>query len=173
MDGSGLLALLHKYRRLHELRRRKQSERVNASRVELRSLAEQFPGALRELDVLPMQLIEQRLAELECAAQQGRPAAWMSWMHDYHALMRLALDVKRRLSKRRTLDDLQARALAESVSLRAGQTCDAAFVRAVARPPDGRLNRLIFEQLASRFETDTELIIATLFPALCPAPEQS
>jgi hypothetical protein len=171
MDGSGLLALAHKYRRLRDLRRRKHGESANAVRSELRCLAEEFPGALRELDVLPLRVIEHRLAELESAASDGRAAAWMSWMHEYHALMRLALDVKRRIPKRRALDDEQARALAESTSRRAGRSCDPSFVRAVARPPGGRLNRLVFEHLASRFETDTEIIHRTLFPALCPAPE--
>jgi hypothetical protein len=47
---------------------------------------------------------------------------------------------------------------------------DAAFVRAVRRPPGGRLAVLVLKQLAEHFGVPAAQISATLFPPRRPPP---
>jgi hypothetical protein len=88
----------------------------------------------------------------------------MAWMLGYHALMRAALRIKIRLSRRRDLDDERARALAEDASSFAGVSVDEAFVRAVAQPPEGRIARVVYARLELASGAPREAIRAALFP---------
>lgn len=137
---------------------------------ELRALAREFPGALRELDALPIEELVRRreLAERAhgCAT---RPDPLLDWMRSYHATMRLALGLRARLGAERApcprvVDELLAAAAASLESARcAADFVDADFVQAVARPPRGRLNALVFARLADRFGAAPSAIEARLF----------
>ncbi len=59
-------------------------------RLELRALANEFPGALRELDRLPTEEIIRRRNLL--AEDKDEP--WIDWMHSYHLLCRQQLAAK-------------------------------------------------------------------------------
>ncbi|HMJ13259.1 MAG TPA: hypothetical protein VK524_17685, partial [Polyangiaceae bacterium] len=135
LTRSDLIALARKYEILAELRRAQYHMSFVEARAPLRRLAREFPGALRELDLLPLDEIDRRADALRAAAQTGETAPWMEWLHEYHSRLRLALSVKRQLPGRRALDDGTARQMAETLGAEHGCVCDAAFVQAVLRPP--------------------------------------
>lgn len=156
--------LAYKYRALGELRRAKSRGEAEPPRNVFRALAKEFPGAMNELDMLPLDTIDRRLAALE-AAERGAPLEpWMAWLHGYHALMRAALRVKGRLLKVRDVPDARAGALAAEATACAGASLGADFVRAVARPPDGRIIPIVLARLAVLFEVSPEVILDELFP---------
>src|SRR4051812_9379411 len=78
---------------MEELRRLGAPDELASDRARLRALANEFPGALRELDPLPTDEIARRAAALESGARES----WMDWLGDFHDLMRVALEVKRTL----------------------------------------------------------------------------
>jgi hypothetical protein len=115
-----------------------------AARAELRAFAAAWPGALRELDTLPDDEIDRRLA----ACEAGDDAPWLAWMARYHELMRTALAVRR----------------GEPVEV------DEAFARAVARPQHGRLNVVVFAALSSELGIAASTLWDALFPRRGRAP---
>jgi hypothetical protein len=161
---SDLIALARKYRALAELRRAQHHVVDDDVRIPLRQLAREFPGALRELDSLPLEEIDRRVEQLEQAAWRGGVEPWMEWMHQYHSTMRAALHIKRRLAGRRALSDVAALDIAVEVRRAFGVRCDAEFVHAVARPPEGRINVLVFRRLAEDFGAEPRALWLALFP---------
>jgi hypothetical protein len=149
---------------LAELRRSQYTMSFVEARAPLQRLAREFPGALRELDVLPLDEIDRRADALSAAAESGEILAWMEWLHEYHGRLRIALSVKRQLAGRRAVDAGIAQQLAESLTAEHGCSCDAAFVQAVLRPPQGRINVLVFQALEARFGEPQTVITRTLFP---------
>jgi hypothetical protein len=97
--SAGRAALLRKYQLLCSWRTGKDTsfagggEREVASRAAMRELAEEFPGALRELDLLGLPELERRVAVLARAENPREP--WIDWILSYHELMREVL-VQRR-----------------------------------------------------------------------------
>src|SRR5436309_882383 len=63
VDAS-LAALARKYRTLAEVRRDKLRSGARTPREAMRALAREFPGSLRELDVLPLEELDRRAAAL-------------------------------------------------------------------------------------------------------------
>ena len=115
------------------------------ARAALREFARQWPGALKELDTLATDEIERRAR----ACADGEAEAWMAWSLRYHELMRAALAIRR------------------------GEAAEGAndlFVRAVKRPRHGRLNVVVFAELAREFEVAAREIWDTLFPPRGRAP---
>lgn len=159
---SDLAALARKYRALGEFRRAR--HHIAEARAPLRELAREFPGALRELDVLPLDEIDRRAERLEAAAIEGGAEPWMEWLSAYHTAMRAALHVKRRLEGRRSIDARAAFELAREAANATGYRCDIAFVQAVARPRRGRLNVVVFERLEAGFGARPGSIWQALFP---------
>jgi hypothetical protein len=155
-------ALGRKYRLLARWRRAKdhpgeqdggEDEGSGAGQAALRVLAQEFPGALRELDLLGLPELERRAASLAAGpARDGQPEPWLPWIVAYHALMREALAIKRHP------------AAPESRS----PPVDDAFVRDVARPPGGRLSLVVLRAVARRFQVDARAVADTLFPPRRP-----
>lgn len=164
---SDLIALARKYRTLAELRRSRHLATALEARGPLSALAAEFPGALRELDALPLEQIEERLDALERAVSGAPRAAWMEWMAAYHQAMRAALYVKRRLGRVHEVVPSEALGLAVEAARDSGFVCDIEFVQAVARPPGGRLNTIVF----ARLERSFQLAPGELGRALFPEPE--
>jgi hypothetical protein len=77
--------------------------------------------------------------------------------------MRIALSIKHRLRGRRRLSSEEASVLASNVSSELGVHCDIELVVAVARPPNGRLNELVFQRLAGMFGVSPERLRTALF----------
>lgn len=133
-----LCALRGKYQRMREMRRAHDDGTEQDPRVQMRALATEFPGALRELDELPLTTIEQRIAQLSDAIERDLPpTSWMIWMVDYHAQLRLALHQKR-------------------------------VGAPLSKPAGTRLNSWVFEQLAERYGVLATDVEAQLFPARRP-----
>jgi len=159
-----LAALADKYATLAELRRARARGEPIPPRATFKDLAERFPGALRELDLLPAETLAARLSATRAALAGASIEPWIPWMIAYHALMRAALRVKLRTAKLRDVPAERALSLAEDASAHAGITVDASFVRAAANPPRGRLVALVLARLASRFGEPSATIAAALFP---------
>jgi hypothetical protein len=166
---AALIALAEKYRTLLALRRAKARGEPEPPAALFRTLAQRFPGALRELDTVALSELEARATALEQAA--GEPAAfapWMGWMHGYHAWMRAALVLKPRLARKPVPAPEVAAHLAGELAARTGLAVEPAFVCAVAAPPAGRLRPIVLAQLAREQEVPLEHLVAVLFPARVP-----
>jgi hypothetical protein len=164
-----LVALCRKYRTLAVLRRDKERDGKVAPPSALRELSREFPGALRELDTLPLDEIDRRVTALDRAGEGAAPLeTWMTWMTAYHATMKAALLVKARVARRPGLDTAAVEELAAATSEKSGVVVDAAFVRAVASPPGGRLNRAVFERLGAEFGAAADEMWEVLFPSRRP-----
>lgn len=61
----------------------------------MRALAARFPGALREIDVLPLETIDARLLALDAVLAGAPEERWMRVAAAFHVAMRAALDRKR------------------------------------------------------------------------------
>lgn len=109
--------------------------------------------------MLPYEEIERRRDSFERAAAGGDVDEWMEWMHAYHSTMRAALAVKRELGGRRAVTAELAREMVTET-----RDFDVDFVRAVAHPPRGRLNAIVFERLEVRFGRTSKTIAEALFP---------
>jgi hypothetical protein len=163
-----LLALSRKYETLAALRRERRVAAEGEVPPALRALAREFPGALRELDTLTLAEIDSRARRLSRAARaEHEPEPWMAWMIEYHRIMKAALFVKARLTKR-SATAVDARELAAEASREHAVPVEEAFVAAVATPPGGRLNHVVFRELAHRFGESPEIIREALFPARRP-----
>jgi hypothetical protein len=159
-----LHGLVDKYERL--LRLRTEPTEV-APRDELRSLARQFPGALRELDRLPLETIETRLAALRrVLADATEPETWMGLQASYHGYMRATLRVKR--WSRAWPRDPAAALLAFTAKYVPAPDepglgyFDEALLVKIRKPPAGRLNPLVIEAVARVHETTVEVVAEAL-----------
>lgn len=164
LDPAEIARLAEKYRRLAALRRGRTRGEPIPERAVFRELAGEFPGALYELDNLPIEGIDGRLAALEQAAAGAPAEPWVAWMLAYHALMRAALYVKIRVSRKAALSAGEAAALAAKASAHARVEVGEAFVLAVKEPPEGRLNRVVYPEIAARLGAPEEEIRRALFP---------
>jgi hypothetical protein len=158
--------LARKYRTLGELRRARARGEGIPERSVFRALAGEFPGALYELDRLPLDLIDERHQALVRAAEGGELELWMGWMQRYHALMRAALRIKPRTVRHRVvaIPSDRAEALARDATAHAGVDVDATFVRAVAHPPGGRIGSVVYARLSELSGVPPEAIREELFP---------
>jgi hypothetical protein len=164
-----LRALRGKYVEIKRLRVEEQEGRGSDPRREMAALAQRFPGALRELDELPMPEIEQRLAQLEAAVERGAAVPeWARLQISYHGLMRVALRIKRistgpaRADVDRVLAELREwyEPAADEPSL---VSLDRAAVRAILEPEGGRLNPWVFARVAALHGVDADRVRRALF----------
>jgi hypothetical protein len=96
-DLAALRALAAKYRELAALRHARERGEPPPEREVFRKLAAAHPGALYELDTLPLPEIERRAEGLERAVTGLGPLEpWMRWMVRYHQLVRDELSARRR-----------------------------------------------------------------------------
>jgi len=163
LTGEVRAALLRKYRLLARWRRAKDLSVTGAGDgsdgaepAAMRALAEEFPGALRELDLLGLRELERRAACLAAwtdvdarDADLGLLEPWLAWIAAYHTLMRLALALRSATPPDVTTPTPPA---------------DEAFLRDVRRPPAGRLSSAVLQALARHFQRPAEDIRAALFP---------
>jgi hypothetical protein len=136
--------LARKYAALAGLRLRRDGDGPPATRGELRALAAEFPGCLRELDTLGADELARRATATAAAASGAVTEPWMHWIAAYHEAMREALAARAPGSA------------ADSVGRVSG--------------PEGRLNVVILRRLALRFGVPADIIAHTLFPVRRPSP---
>src|SRR6185503_14018776 len=151
-DAAALAALARKYAALAGLRARRDSGGSAATRAELRALAAEFPGCLRELDTLGVKEIARRASACAEAAAGAAAEPWMAWIVTYHTLMARALEV------RATSGGKSARAAAD------------AFERAALAPPGGRVNVVVLREIGERFGLPAATVAAALFPVRRRSP---
>lgn len=156
-----LPSLARKYRALLALRAEHARDGVAADRARLRALATEFPGALRELDALPVAEMEARVAALEAG---GDAEPWMTAMAGYHALMRAALAIKRAYAEGEAAEGEAVRAAVESLRAECGMTLDAQDLAAIATPPRGRVGVFVFGRLGRALGRDPEELWQAMFP---------
>jgi hypothetical protein len=172
---SDLERLAQKYKTLGELRRARARGEPIPERAVFQELAAAFPGALTELDTLPLDEIDRRaelLAAAAAAADEATTEPWMEWLHVYHALLRAALFIRKRTLRARVVDGQKqdridpalAAKLAEEASARAGARVDEAFVQAITRPQGGRILTVVYERLSAIYGAPPAAIKGALFP---------
>lgn len=148
------------------------------ARRRMAELAARFPGALREIDELELEVIRQRIDRLD-AALRGDAAVerWMEAIGLFHALARGALGAKRWLAGRKSVDRSTVLEYESHVAGAAGRgafstspqaeqsdqarAADAlawtAELAHIAAPPRGRIMDLVFARVAQALgTTDTE-----------------
>jgi hypothetical protein len=159
-----LHGLVDKYERLLRLRT---VPTAVPPRDELRSLARQFPGALRELDRLPLETIEARLRAVQrVLAEACEPEAWMQIQVSYHGYMRATLRVKR-WSRGWPVEPAAALLAFTAKYVPAADEPGLAFFDAdvlvtIRKPPEGRLNPFVLEAVARLHATTPEAVADAL-----------
>lgn len=170
LSAEARAALLRKYRLLLGWRRARDAAArppvgpapargdAPATPAAMRALALEFPGCLRELDLLGVAELARRVAVLEAAPRPAVPApeAWMLWIWTYHRMLAAALEERRRL----------APAASGAPASPPGLVAD--FVRASRAPAEGRLSRVAIVFLAVELGIPAAQVSATLFPARRP-----
>ncbi len=146
-----IAALSEKYRLLVELRRARERGEPLPPRAVLRDLAWRFPGALRELDRMPMATIERRIAELADASRGGATREWMAAHASYHELLRFALAHKLARAFEREAPDIAAPAAA-----------DREFLEALRAAPGGRMVPLVRSTIARVLAREVADVVALL-----------
>jgi hypothetical protein len=143
-----LRALAEKYRTLARWRRDKRAGLGEPERAVYRAMAEAFPGALRELEVLTLEVLDARADALSDAAAGTAPIArWMRGVDAYHRWMRAALFIKAH-------GEWPMEELARGCLEHSGVLVDRAFVERVLDPPEGRMRPVVLDQVARLCEID-------------------
>jgi hypothetical protein len=152
-------ALRAKYVEMLEMRIAHDSGDDNAAlaRARMAALASRFPGALREIDDLELDMIRDRIVRLEAVLRDGADAdRWMEAVALFHSVARGALCAKRWLGGRKRVDAALERAYAADVpglpfpeDARAWE----GDLASVASPPRGRLMDLVFARVAQILRT--------------------
>jgi hypothetical protein len=144
---SDLAALREKYERMLELRL---APSGGDPRRAMAALASRFPGALREIDDLPLETIAARVREIR-ACEDGSPGArWMEATHLFHTLTRGALCAKRWLAGRKEIDDAVRAAFDRAVVTLCWEQDARSWRDDLARlaaPPRGRVTELVYERI--------------------------
>jgi hypothetical protein len=161
---SPIARLCHKYEALVGLRSARARGEPIPEKAVFRALADEFPGALYELDRAPMDELDARASALRATLTGAPEAPWMRPMAAYHALYRAALYVKGRTAKGEAPSAEAAAALAAAAGRHASIDVDLAFVRAVARPDGGRIGPIVLAEVAARHGGDEGALRGILFP---------
>jgi hypothetical protein len=120
-------------------------------RARMATLAARFPGSLRELDDLEIPEIRRRIRALDAVvAGTGAVEPWMEAIALFHKLARGALWAKRWLRGRKAVSaSLEAAYAADALAVDLAREALAwsTELAAVARPPAGRVLRLVFARM--------------------------
>jgi hypothetical protein len=159
-----LYGLINKYERLLRLRTEPSDVPPTA---ELRSLARQFPGSLRELDRVPLETLTARLRALESVLHAGGALEpWMPMQASYHGYMRATLRIKR-WARAWPADPTEALLLLAAKYTPAADEppvsyFDAEQLALIRKPPGGRLNPLVLEAVARLHDTTPQVVADAL-----------
>jgi hypothetical protein len=157
--GREALQDLHvKYMEMRRLRILAIESPTTDPRQSMADLAARFPGALREIDELPLDAIDRKLKDLARAIDgDAQIAPWMKATARFHELTRGVLAVKRWLAGKKQID-AAIRAELEKVARDLPYAADVAVwigdLEAIANPPRGRVTDLVFARIASELAID-------------------
>ena len=173
MLDTDLRALRDKYERMLHLRELHSRARTEPGFVEpdprpaMAALARTYPGALREIDELPLALIHARVEELAAAEVDAAKALpWMEAQSRFHSLARGALAVKRWLEGRRWTAALERdfALVLPTLPNPVDAHLWAGDLEAIATPPRGRLMALVYARLALDLGVDVTSARAAVLP---------
>ncbi|MBK7396136.1 MAG: hypothetical protein IPJ34_07500 [Myxococcales bacterium] len=153
--------LLAKYEELVALRREADAD---TPRARLKELARRFPGALAEIDRLPMQTLVDRRDALVRGETPPFARAWSR----VHSGLRGVLAIKAWLGGKRATDASDADRLRVAIEGGAVTREASAWVERVhdiARPKDGRIVTLVHDAVAAELGVTADELRAILFGA--------
>jgi hypothetical protein len=162
LNRRSLEELRDKYATMLAMRRRHDAgeEDLAEAKQQMTRLAARYPGALREIDELPLDEIERRIAQLEQTMQGVLPVEpWMRALARFHELARGALCAKRWLAGRKHVDagierafaaELPSLAFPEDAGAWAGE------LDRIAAPPRGRVTDAVFARVARELGTSDQ-----------------
>lgn len=174
MPETDFRALRDKYERMLRLRLLHARAREEPGFVEpdprcaMAELARDYPGALREIDELPIEVIRQRIDAVTAAeTDASRNEPWMRAHAGFHRLARGALAVKRWLEGRPLTPELEAELVVALATLPNAKEAApwASQLAAIADPPRGRLMDLVYARLADELGTDLASARASVTPS--------
>lgn len=162
-------ALRDKYEQMLVLRAAHAREDAAVSepdpRFAMARLAERFPGSLREIDTLPIDVIRLRIDLLTQA--EGNAAAtepWMTAQVHFHRVARGALIAKRWLAGRKQITaELAAEFEAALASLDADARLVATDLATIAAPPRGRLVAFVYAKVGAMLGVEASHVRALVF----------
>ncbi len=157
--------LRDKYVEMRAMRLEDAEGRAGDPRARMRALAARFPGALREIDALPMGSIEARIAELERVVRGGEPPRWAVMLAHYHGWMRAALALRRHGGRERSVALTWVRTEYRPGAHEPSVEALSDAVDCLLAPPGGRLNRAVFALLGEEHAASPDSIERELFPA--------
>ena len=152
LDRATLEALHAKYTEMRQLRIADHESPTTDPRRSMAELAARFPGALREIDELPMEAIDAKLAALAIAIDDppGAPQ-WMEAIALFHTLPRGALCAKRWLAGKKEVDHVMRATFEKSIA-DSPHAAEALVwledLDAIANPPRGRVTDLVYARIA-------------------------
>ncbi|MDF2696373.1 MAG: hypothetical protein K0S65_4756 [Labilithrix sp.] len=130
-------------------------------------LADEYPGSLREIDTLPLDVIRARVHALDAAARRPSTAEpWMVAQAVFHRHARGALAAKRWLAGRKVITPALRAAFVRSLrTLARGPEAKlfANELEAVASPPGGRLMDLVHAHVARTLDVTVAEARALVF----------
>jgi hypothetical protein len=139
-------------------------------RARMRRLSDRYPGALREIDDLPLDELRRRIAGLDAVLAGAREAEpWMEAVALFHALTRGILVAKRWLGRRKRIDEaLRLHFERELVELPFPEDSRAwaAHLETVASPSRGRLLDAVFARIGHTMGLPVPAVRALVFPRL-------
>lgn len=134
---------------------------------DMAALARRFPGALRELDELPMAVVEARLAALDLAIAASTVPQWAALQLGYHGTFRAVLRIKRSAGRLRdlsaleaALDDLRAQAHDDEPIW---ADLDPRSLASIVRPAGGRLHPWVLAHVARIFGVSSATVAQSLY----------
>lgn len=160
MNRAARAALARKYATMRALREAHARGEGVAPAQTLRALAEEFPGALHEIDRLPTELLDARAeATARALDDEAAFAPWMRRVAAWHGLLAASLRAKRE-GARREDPAVLARALTAASGVAVGED----FARALASPAGGRIVPLVIRAVAAHLAEEESVVRASLFP---------
>ncbi|MBX3209233.1 MAG: hypothetical protein KF764_29645 [Labilithrix sp.] len=177
-DRQDLRALRDKYERMLSLRTAHERARRDVSfvepdpRPEMARLAADYPGSLREIDRLPLDVIAARIAALSAAERRPLDAEpWMIAQATFHRFARAALATKRWLAGRKAITPALRSAFTRATA-RLPHGADARLLaselEAIASPPRGRLMDVVHARVARTLDVTPAEARRLVFDAAPP-----
>lgn len=164
-------------RNAHERARRDAGFVEPDPRPAMASLAEQYPGSLREIDTLPLDVIATRIDALRSVERHpSRAEPWMVAQIAFHRFARGALATKRWLAGRKSITPaLRAAFTRATATLPQGADARlfAGDLETIAAPPRGRLMDVVHARVAQTLGITAAEARALVFGRSAPTKDKS